>query len=337
MGEFCTALSRLRQIDIGDVEDIAVELEKRLQSNRTNDRPIKFTGLGNWSTVHLPPEGQKGEDMLTTSVGMREAANSVIKFALSAREMFKGCTRVYIWRDGFAPMLADMCLSSKEKAGVTGAMVSRSTIGWDFFYGEKTVEDKKEVRRTKANPTENSIVGMVSAAQSFAVQTARIPDRGLAFHAKLRELVGKRYAGETEFRTRCDQIFQHLENQGALDDLKKGVPVVFIDTGYRDIPAFLKALVEIKCSKTPKIEEKVAVLYHTVEKGFEFMPNIRVGKSGDFLGGMNEIGSYASFIQSGAEFDINGKLRTYRGDSKRTWDSIVFSLLLVDQILNKKV
>jgi hypothetical protein len=115
---------------------------------------------------------------------------------------------------------------------VTGAMISRTTIGEKYYYN---------LDKLKPDP---SITGMLDAAQ------LQCGNKRNQFITLLTNFLTERCSKDDGFDAACDGVIDHLVARRALVRTIDGFPkqsVLFIDTGYRTFPAFLAALVGLKC------------------------------------------------------------------------------------------
>ena len=162
-------------------------------------------------------------------------AKSIVDFAQRVEEMVEVAmdesnlvrelpvTKVYFMRDCFWPMFADNLLSigRGQKKSACAVMISRSTIGNKLF------DD------------------VINPMMAYASDNAGGGRKG--FIDFIKKEIGKLLESNEGFANSCKKAIQHLINQGALK-LENGEVgeqnVIFVDTGYKTFPAFMKALLE---------------------------------------------------------------------------------------------
>jgi hypothetical protein len=292
------------------LQAIAVDASRRLGL-----KPIE---VNTWCLGDLQEETH--EDRIKVPRGsMLDAVKAMIGFVAAVRGHAETCcpnaTRVYLWRDCFFPMVLDSLQPPiGNKDAVRGVVVSRSTIGEDFYYN-----------KLNKSP-DTSVQGMIAAAAAAAYKSRK------RFIAHLIGSIRARCEAEEPFRFACHQLINHLVRYKALKwSERDGFPiqqVMFIDTGYKTFPAFLTALVHVICGPSVTVE----MFYHTVSADLSFLPCVNVKGAGEdpMVSLMNDIGGYASFLKSGSTLNARGELSVTYGNKNRLRDSIMFGLLLAN-------
>jgi len=310
MANFLAALPTLLPDKVTDtwINSQAKALASKLQSSSSTPFSIE-----DWKAESLGTSESNEDKPKLPAQSLNEIADGILEFVDHIHllsDYFQGegpLTRVYFWRDCLWPMVADnlLCQLKEEQPCAVGAMISRSTIGQKLFDGRVT--DIMNHASQQAKGRQSEFLRIIEADIRDGIEQ------------------------DPEFADCCNRVIQHLVLQGALQTHEGQIipqRVLFIDTGYKTFPALLNALVKVKCPQvTP------AMCYHTVKPGFEFLPKMHkkpIDSDIPAFAGMNDVGSYASFVRSGATFTSTGALTNlFCGDPKRVFHSMVFGLLLV--------
>jgi hypothetical protein len=295
----------------------------QLIANRLSESlGIPTINISDWLLQDLP----KIAGSVSRTATMANTIQMEINFAEAVRNIVtlsgSDVTRVYLWRDGLSTMIADTALSSQSGGSpgrVVGALVSRTTITEQLYYGPNY---------PKAIDA-NSLIGIIDEAQSRVIHVTGM-DVEEAFFNELRPLLQAQMDRNPAFEAMCNNVLQHLIDQGAIRMVNGAVvpqSVMFIDSGLKGIPAFLRALVEIRY---PGLVD-AHVFYQSINSGFTFLPHVEIG-GGNTLLSLEAIGGRAGFY-SRATMGPNGAITLNPGDAATTRDSILFNLLLNNQIV----
>jgi hypothetical protein len=219
--------------------------------------------------------------------------------------------RVHLMRDCFWPMICDnlVCIKRKKQPNCVGALISRRSFPEKFYdvdlkkIFDAAIEQKKTSRKK--------------------------------FDDFLLENINTMRRNDKIFATSCDSIVEHLRIIGALK-FKGKEPIeqsiMFVDTGYKTFPVLLKAILASKFAEYGD-RIKVSMLYHTVDPEFKFLPTaFGTEKKNIHISGMNDVGSYASFLKTGATMQKTGELTPETvgfGNPQRLYNSSLVGLMAV--------
>ncbi|MEP6537156.1 MAG: hypothetical protein ABJF23_17620 [Bryobacteraceae bacterium] len=298
-----------RKLTREDFQALTTGLAERLGVD-----PIKKGIAAQLDTKESHEDHLKKPDQTFTEIG-----DGIVQFAADAISIceelefeYGPAKRVYFLRDCMWPQVADnlLCTMRGLEPSAVGVMISRSTIGLEMF--DKVV-----------NP-------MMTIASSQGAKSKS------AFLESLNEQMTSLLASNELFSKQCDKLILHLIDRGALV-VHDGQPVkqhiMFVETGYKTFPAFMKTLLEIKFSGVVH----VSMLYHTVKKGFECLRSLNVKKpddpDNDAFSAMNDTGSYAAFFKSGATLTNSGTLTNLvHGDRKRIYNSMLIAMTILQAV-----
>ncbi|MFN7991375.1 MAG: hypothetical protein U0R44_04435 [Candidatus Micrarchaeia archaeon] len=231
-------------------------------------------------------------------------------------------SRVYLWRDGAAFMVVDGTIASRKGHKMPkGALITRTSLGKDFFENDAhNISDMV----FKANQYAYSVF-KASADPKTATVASMQTDLFGHFMNSLRLQIKSAMHMDPQFKANCEKLLSYLAKSGITDPSKKKVfDGVLVDTGYKTLLPFTKALLEVKYGKRVNVD----ISYYWVAPGYEYLPH--VGVAGDDVDMIETCGDQRSFIKGAKDYY---NVETH--DPLSVFNSFVYMLLLKERALRK--